>query len=564
MNNLLFYTLTVLIWGSTWMAIKFQLGIIDPMVSVSYRFSLAAILLLAWCKIFKLKMKFSLQEHFRIALQGVFLFGLNYLLFYVSELYLTSGLAAVIYSTTLIMNIVNSAIFLKSPLDLKVIVGGMFGLIGIVMVFKPELTVFSFNDKEFYGVMLCFAATFLTSIGNIISAYNQKKALPILQTNAYGMAYGAILMLSLVFFSGKEFGFVFTTAYVSSLFYLAIFGSIIVFGCYLTLIGNIGADRAAYATLLIPIVALGLSTLWEGYQWTFSAAFGVMFILTGNLIILIKRKERKKGIMDTEGIKSIFTKIHNLGGLMGFLSGKLQGAVYRASLINFSPSINITKEQFKANLVSYYFFINIIGFILIYLKGFLSFSVVNYIIVLIPITFIGAWLGTYLSSFVNEYYFKKIVLFILVIVGVKLSLSVSNIKNINSNVPSQYNQILAKGSTLLTYSHNVEKLLYYYFYNHKNRPILDLRMEVKNLSHSISNLVTLFQIYEKPLYGKIDKNKVDKMLKALDKKFKSVNFYDRDKLYQFNYYIELLNTYDQLESKYYAFIQEFNLKKANS
>lgn len=289
MKNFIFYTMTVLIWGSTWLAIKFQLGEIDPMVSVTYRFSLAAVLLILWCSLFRLKMKFTLQEHGTIALQGIFLFALNYLLFYIAELHLTSGLAAVIFSTILVMNMVNGAIFLGTPFNSKVIAGGFLGLIGIVLVFKPELSSFSLGDKGFYGVVLCFAATFLASLGNIISAHNQKKGLPIIQTNAYGMAYGAMLMLLLAMFNGKEFGFIVSPAYIGSLFYLAVFGSIVAFGCYLTLVGNIGADRAAYSTLLFPIVALGISTIWEGYQWTGSALTGVALILSGNLLMLKKK-----------------------------------------------------------------------------------------------------------------------------------------------------------------------------------------------------------------------------------------------------------------------------------
>ncbi len=292
MKNFMFYTLTVLIWGSTWLAIKFQLGTIDPMVSVAYRFSLAAILLLLWCRIFGLKMQFTKYEHLTIALQGIFLFALNYLFFYIAELHLTSGLAAVIFSTILIMNMVNGAIFLGTPFNSKVIAGGFLGLIGIILVFRPEMSTFSFGDNGFYGVILCFVATFLASIGNIISAYNQKKGLPIIQTNAYGMAYGAGLMLFIAIFSGKEFGLVFSVSYIGSLFYLAIFGSIVAFGCYLTLVGNIGADRAAYSTLLFPIVALGISTIWEDYQWTGSAIIGVLLILAGNLLMLKKRKKQ--------------------------------------------------------------------------------------------------------------------------------------------------------------------------------------------------------------------------------------------------------------------------------
>ncbi len=300
MKNFMFYTLTVLIWGSTWLAIKFQLGTIDPMVSVAYRFSLAAILLLLWCIFFGLKMRFTKNEHLTIALQGIFLFALNYLLFYIAELHLTSGLAAVIFSTILVMNMVNGAIFLGTPFNSKIIAGGVLGLIGIMLVFRPEMSSFSFGDNGFYGVVLCFAATFLASIGNIISAYNQKKGLPIIQTNAYGMAYGAGLMLIMAIFSGKEFGFVFSASYIGSLFYLAIFGSIVAFGCYLTLVGNIGADRAAYSTLLFPIVARAISTIWEDYQWTGSAITGVSLILSGNLLMLKRRKKQTDDQVEPE------------------------------------------------------------------------------------------------------------------------------------------------------------------------------------------------------------------------------------------------------------------------
>ncbi len=289
MKNFIFYTLTVLIWGSTWLAIKFQLGTIDPMVSVAYRFSLAAVILILWCALFRLKMRFTKFEHLTIALQGMFLFALNYLLFYIAELNLTSGLAAVIFSTILVMNMINGAILLGTPFNPKVIAGGFLGLIGIMLVFKPEMASFSFVENGFNDVALCFAATFLASIGNIISAYNQKKGLPIIQTNAYGMGYGALLMLCLAFFSGKEFAVVLSVGYLGSLFYLAVFGSIVAFGCYLTLVGNIGADRAAYSTLLFPIVALGISTIYEGYQWSAYAVTGVVLILAGNLLMLKKK-----------------------------------------------------------------------------------------------------------------------------------------------------------------------------------------------------------------------------------------------------------------------------------
>ncbi len=292
MRNLLFYFATVLIWGSTWIGIKLQLGRVEPMVSVGYRFTLAALLLLLWCGFRRLPMRFSPTEHLFIAMQGTFLFALNYLLFYLAELYVTSGLAAVIFSLILLMNMINGAIFLRSPIDTKVVAGGLLGLVGIVLVFQPEISSFTLENHGLRGVLLCLGATLLASVGNILSARNQKRGLPVVQTNAYGMAYGAMLMLVLSLCTGKSFELDVSVAYLGSLIYLSVFGSIIAFGCYLSLIGNIGADRAAYATLLFPLVALAISTVWENYQWSPMAVAGVGLILSGNLLMLQRKKKR--------------------------------------------------------------------------------------------------------------------------------------------------------------------------------------------------------------------------------------------------------------------------------
>jgi len=287
MKNLLFYTATVFIWGSTWIGIKMQLGTVDPMVSVVYRFTLASLLLFFWCKISKLNLRFSRKQHFFMAAQGLLLFGFNYLLFYVAELYVTSGLAAVLFSTIVVMNIVNSALFLKKPIESKLIFAGLMGLTGIVLVFHPEISAFSLDNHGVRGLLLCIAATLLASFGNILSAYNQRSnALPIVQTNAFGMGYGAFALLMAAILTSKPFSFETTLMYTGSLVYLAVFGSVIAFGCYLTLVGNIGAAKAAYVTLLFPIVALVISTIWESYKWTPESAVGIVLILVGNVLMI--------------------------------------------------------------------------------------------------------------------------------------------------------------------------------------------------------------------------------------------------------------------------------------
>ena len=286
--NFLFYTGVVFIWGTTWFAILFQLGEIDPLVSIIYRFALASAILMTYCFLAGKRMRYSLVDHFYMVLLGFFLFSLNYWLFYVAELYLTSGLVAVVFSTMVIWNILFAALFLGAPVRSRVVMGGLLGLTGICLVFGPELASFKLSDKGMFGLLISLAATVSASLGNITSARNQMEGLPVIQANAWGMTYGTILMVLTALLTGKEFAFQATGPYIVSLVYLALFGSVFAFGMYLTLIGRIGADRAAYTTLLFPLVALALSMMFEEYRGSLGAAVGVSLILAGNFLVLKK------------------------------------------------------------------------------------------------------------------------------------------------------------------------------------------------------------------------------------------------------------------------------------
>jgi drug/metabolite transporter (DMT)-like permease len=142
---------------------------------------------------------------------------------------------------------------------------------------------------------MCLLATWFASIGNIISARNQQQQIPVIQTNAWGMAYGSLVMAAYALVNGVAFNFDPSFDYSISLLYLAVFGSILAFGNYLTLIGRIGADKVAYAAVLFPIIALGLSTLFEDYQWTLRAVFGFVLVLFGNYIVLTRSKREIAG-----------------------------------------------------------------------------------------------------------------------------------------------------------------------------------------------------------------------------------------------------------------------------
>ncbi|MDE0908348.1 MAG: DMT family transporter [SAR324 cluster bacterium] len=288
MRSVALYAVTVLIWGTSWLAIIYQLGVVDPMVSVAYRFILAAVIMHGLCWVRRQPMRFSRRDHCFLALQGASLFALNYWLFYNAELHIASGLAAVVFSTIIVWNILIGAVWIRHPLDRRVLLGAGLGLCGIALVFWPEVQDFEANETGLYGLGLSIVATMLASLGNIASARNQQAGISVLSSNAWAMTYGAGLMVLLALVSGKPFDFMATPLYVGALLYLSVFASVIAFWSYLTLVGEIGPDRAAYATLLFPLVALGLSTVFEDYVWTLPAIIAVCLILGGNLLTLRK------------------------------------------------------------------------------------------------------------------------------------------------------------------------------------------------------------------------------------------------------------------------------------
>ncbi|HKK99070.1 MAG TPA: EamA family transporter [Desulfotignum sp.] len=289
MKNSLLYVLTIIIWGSTWIGIKFQLGAVDPMVSVVYRFALSAVLLLLFCRIRGLRLKFSAKEHTFMALLGLLLFSINYWLVYVAEVYLTSGLVAVLFSSIVFMNIANGAFFLGTPVEKKMVFGAVTGILGIGLIFMHEIESFDLTDKSLMGIGFGFASVLLASFGNITSARNSKRNIPVLQANAFGMGYGALALAVLAVGLGKDFAFSFTLPYVTSLIYLAVFGSIIAFTSYLTLISSIGADKASYSIMVVPVVALIISSVFEGYIWSLSAIVGLFLVMSGNFLALHRR-----------------------------------------------------------------------------------------------------------------------------------------------------------------------------------------------------------------------------------------------------------------------------------
>lgn len=292
-KNIAYFIIPSLIWGSTWFAIKFQLGMVDPLLSVSYRFALAGILLLLILIVLKFKLRFSLTDHFFMALQGICLFGVNYWLVYLAENYLASGLIAVIFSLILFTNMIFSALILKTIITRRVLIGAFLGVGGTFLIFKNELLNLNQNKNISQALMLALISVVLASLGNVISGYNQRRKLPVVQVNAYGMLYGALTVFIIALFRRTEINFDTRLSYLVSLGYLSLFGSIIAFSAYLSLLGRIGPSRAAYVIVFIPILAMVISTIFESYVWQKSALIGMPVILSGNIIAMSKISIKK-------------------------------------------------------------------------------------------------------------------------------------------------------------------------------------------------------------------------------------------------------------------------------
>jgi drug/metabolite transporter (DMT)-like permease len=274
------------IWGSTWLVIKYQLGVVAPEASVAYRFGLAALLLFAWCALRHERLRFDARTHGAFVLLGSMHFALNYVLVYLSEEYLTSGLVAVVFVLMVFWNLLGAHWLFGQALSRRLLAGGVFGMVGVALVFWPELTALRGDAASVKGLALGVAATLAASGGNLYSQRLYSRNVPVLPCTAWSMLYGAIGVALYCVIARIPFAWDDTLAYQLSFAYLTVFGSVIAFASYLTLLKNIGAGRAGYTSALIPVIAMLVSTFFEDYVWTVPALAGMALVLVGNFLVL--------------------------------------------------------------------------------------------------------------------------------------------------------------------------------------------------------------------------------------------------------------------------------------
>jgi drug/metabolite transporter (DMT)-like permease len=285
-NNFLLFIITLICWSPTWYVIKFQLGYVDPLVSVFYRFFIAAIIIFIYLIYKKKNLKFSLNHHIWFLLFGICLYSLNYVFFYLSNTYLISAFPAIVFSTIIIMNILGDSFYFKKKPSLKTLIGSTIGMIGIAIIFNDEIFNFTLSNGRHVGLFLALLGTFFASTGNMVHQRNLNNNLASMPSIAYSMLYGSLVTLLITQIKGTELLFDYSFSYIASLAYLSIIGSIFAFIFYLKLLEKVGAGRAGYVGALMPVLALLISTVFENLEWQTDLIVGLPILLIGAVLVI--------------------------------------------------------------------------------------------------------------------------------------------------------------------------------------------------------------------------------------------------------------------------------------
>ncbi len=276
----------VAIWGTTWIAITFQLGRVAPEASVAWRFGLASLILAGLCRARGFSLRFRPGVHALLALMGLPMFCTGYLFVYHAETMLVSGLVAVGYSASPLVNMALSRLAFGVPLRGRVAAGALLGLSGVALVFWPEISRFQGGGRAALGAALTAGGVVSAAVGNVFATMLERRGVNVWQKMAWGMGYGALFCLVAAAARRQPQGFEWSVPYVASLLYLAVFGSILAFATFLTLLERAGAAQAGYVGVMVPMVALAISGLLEGLAWGPLTLAGLAAAVAGNVLML--------------------------------------------------------------------------------------------------------------------------------------------------------------------------------------------------------------------------------------------------------------------------------------
>lgn len=284
----LYFAIVTLIWGSTWLVIKYQLGEVPPSWSVTWRFLVAGALLFAFCAMTGRKMRLTARQHGFAMLVGLAQFMLNFNFVYRAEEHVASGLVALTFALLVVPNSLFSWAFFGQRVTSRFMVGSAIGIAGVTMMVWGDLA--KPGGEVALGLGLAVAGVLAASVANVMQASPLGRAMPLEGGLAWSMLYGTLMNAGVAFALSGPPVILWDLGYLAGVVYLAAAASALAFILYFTVVREVGPGKAAYSGVLVPLVALGLSTVFEGFVWSGLAAAGAALALTGLIVALRARR----------------------------------------------------------------------------------------------------------------------------------------------------------------------------------------------------------------------------------------------------------------------------------
>ncbi|MDT9599311.1 DMT family transporter [Sphingosinicella rhizophila] len=284
---LLPFLLVTLIWGSTWIVIRDQLGPVPPAWSIAYRFAIAATAMFAYSAATGISLNIGRNGHALALMFGLSQFFLNFNFVYLAEHHITSGLVAVVFALLLVPNSALGWLFLRHRTTGRFLAGSAVAVVGVALLFIHEMRGSNAASSEVVlGIGLTILGVLSASAANVMQASESLRRRPIAAMLAWGMTYGVIanVVTAWLFYGPPSIEY--RLGYWVGLLYLGLLASALAFTFYFSLIRKIGPAKAAYSSVLVPVIAMTLSTLFEGYRWSTLAAAGGLLALAGLVIAL--------------------------------------------------------------------------------------------------------------------------------------------------------------------------------------------------------------------------------------------------------------------------------------
>ena len=288
------FGIVTLIWGSTWLVIRDQLGVVPPSWSVSYRFLVAGAALFIWAAIRREPGRIDARGYAFAAALGLAQFVLNFNFVYRAEQFITSGLVAVVFALLLIPNSLFGRIFLGQRLGRQLVIGSAIAMAGVALLFIHEIR----SDPNgptasLTGIGLTLCAILSASSANVMQGTGTARAYPMLRTTAIAMLLGGAFDAAWAWFTVGPPVMEWRLGYVAGILYLGIFASALAFPLYFGVIRIIGPAKSAYSSVIVPVIAMALSTMFEGYRWSLLAAAGAALAAAGLIVALTARRPNR-------------------------------------------------------------------------------------------------------------------------------------------------------------------------------------------------------------------------------------------------------------------------------